>query len=101
MHADDRRICHVFVTFVHILDAGGLDSYCPTHPSIVLDRIRGAAESPGLGGAMDRHWNYRAGLSMLIGVTAERAASDRDNQTRVVVATRESAQVNIHQVNQT
>ena len=41
-----------------------------------------------------------AALFTLISVTAERAAPDHDNQTRVIVATRESAQDSINQVGQ-
>ena len=77
----------------------------PDTSSVLLDRLPGvdAGGYAGLKDAVDRHWDQillGAALSTLIGVTAELAAPERDNQTRVIVATRESAQDSINQVGQ-
>jgi hypothetical protein len=96
MHADDRQDCHVFVTLRHVVDAIGLDSSYPTHRRSCS--IESGVDAAGFADleAMDRHWDQLllgVALSTLIGVTAELVAPDCDNQTRVIVATRESAQV--------
>lgn len=75
----------------------------PDTSSIRLDKLPGVDPSgfAGLEDGVDRHWEQLllgAALSTLIGVGAELAAPDRDNQTRVIVATRESAQDSVNQV---
>jgi len=77
----------------------------PDASSITLDRLPGVDSSgyAGFEDSVDRRWEqllFGAALSTLIGVGAELAAPDRDNQTRVIVATRESAQDSVNQIGQ-